>query len=101
MLVGLNLVLSGLLKVSVCLFAASSGLAKLLNLDDHRPTAAPVGAIMIMLAVIMFSNSIEVTDWLKAYKYFALPFQVILPLVILATAEIKMRIRNLGLKINS
>lgn len=99
-LIGLNLVLSGLLKVCVCLFSASSGLAKLLNLDDHRSTAAPVGAIMAMLAVIMFSNSIEITDWLKVYKYFALPFQVILPLVILVTAEIKMRIRNLGSKSN-
>lgn len=100
-LIGMNLVLAGLIKVCVCLFAASSGLAKLFNLDDHRPMAAPVGVIMVTFAMVMFSNTIEIVNWLKIYKYFALPFQVILPAIILITAEIKTRIQNLILKSDS
>jgi len=48
---------------------------------------------MMTLAIILFANILEMYDWLDIYKYFALPFQVILPLIILAGAEIKIRLK--------
>jgi spore germination protein KB len=88
-LVAINYMFTGLVKVSVCLFAAAIGMAKIFNVQNYKTMAYPAGLLMITLATIVYKNTAEMFDWLTTYSYYALPFQVILPLIILAGAEIK------------
>lgn len=92
-LIGLAFLLDLFVKLCVCMFAASMGISKIVNIKNYKELAIPVGLLMMTLAIILFANILEMYDWLDIYKYFALPFQVILPLIILAGAEIKTRLK--------
>ncbi|RJE47242.1 hypothetical protein A7K50_04535 [Dehalobacter sp. MCB1] len=92
-LIGLAFLLDLFVKLCVCIFAASIGISKIVNIKNYKELAIPVGLLMMTLAIILFANILEMYDWLDIYKYFALPFQVILPLIILAGAEIKTRLK--------
>lgn len=93
-LIGLAFVIDLFLKVCVCFFSASLGVAKLFGVPDFRSLIVPIGLLMIALANILYKNTLESFDWLEVYKYYALPFQVVLPLIILVGAVIKTRLRK-------
>lgn len=94
-LVGMFFMLTGFAKICVCMFAAAEGFSKLLNKQECRDMAIPAALLMLVLAQILFSNTFELYTWLQTvFPYYALPFQVALPLITLAGAEIKTKIRK-------
>lgn len=90
-LIGMTTLLAGFIKICVCLFAAVIGISGLMNFNDYKPLAYPAGLLMLTLAVIIYRSSIEMFDWVKTYRYYALPFQVIMPIIIWLGAELKKR----------
>ncbi len=83
---------AGFVKISICLYAASSGMAKVLNMDDYRYVVTPVGLLMMALAAFVYPNVMEMFEWAnKIYKFYAFPFEIILPLIVFIGAEIKIR----------
>jgi spore germination protein KB len=90
-LVAVVFLLCGFVKVSVCLFCAATGIAKIFNINDYRIMAAPVAFLMINLAIFIYPNMQEMFEWVTVYKYYAIPFQVLLPLIIWISAEAKAR----------
>lgn len=82
-------ILSGYVKASICLFAASKGLAKIFSIENYRQMVIPAALIMVALAGILYSSIMEMFDFIDVYKYYVLPFQVILPIIIWIFAEIK------------
>jgi spore germination protein KB len=90
-LIGLSLVLAGFFKFATCVYTASLGLRKIINFPT--PQSAIVQSILVIftLATMVYSNTIEMLDFFPYYPYYAMSFQLILPLAILITAEIKMR----------
>jgi spore germination protein KB len=92
--VGANLLLCGFVKISVCLMAATKGIAKLFNSDDDHPFVAPLGLLMVTLGGIVYSNAMEMFDFLNVYSYYSFPFQVIIPLLLCITAEIKFIVKS-------
>lgn len=90
--VAIIFMLSGFTKVSICLLAASGGVAKVLNFPQYRQIVAPIGLLMLMLSIIAFSNTTEMFEWAeKFFRYYALPYEVIFPVIIWICAEIKAR----------
>lgn len=89
-LIGLAFLLDLFVKLCVCMFAASKGLAVLFN-QASGDMAVPAGLLMLTLAGILYANTLEMYDWIDVYKYCALPFQVVLPLIIFIGAEIRTR----------
>lgn len=90
--VAVNFLLAGIIKISICLYAACKGISKLFGLHDYKPLAPPVGLLMIDLSILVYQNAMEMVDWaFKIYPYYALPFQVLFPLLILIVAWIKTR----------
>lgn len=84
--------LGGFVKSSLCLFAAGKGMEKVLALESYRQITAPLGLLMMILSVIIYSSNMEMFEWAeKYYKYYALPFQIIFPLFIWIGAEITAR----------
>ncbi len=82
--------LTGIVKISACLFGASKGLAFVLNFKNYKAIVVPVAFLMMNLACIIYKNTMEMFEWgLGIYKHYAIPFQIILPLLIWIFAEIK------------
>ncbi len=82
---------AGFIKISVCLYAACNGITKIFNLGDYRRFVAPIGLFMLICADNIYENTMEMLEWIKYYPYYVIPFQIILPIIILIGAEIKVR----------
>ncbi len=79
-------------KFSVCLLAASQGFAKLFSLNSYRSVVVQIGLLITYLAYALFDNIMEMEHFaLEIYPYYAFPFQVVVPLLLLLVAEIKVR----------
>lgn len=82
-------------KTSTCLLVVCKGIARIFNLNDYRSIVLQTGLLMVYLSQIIYKNIMEMEYWaFKVYAYYAFPFQVIIPILLLITAEIKMRSRN-------
>ncbi len=90
-LIGINLMLAGFIKVAVCLYSSSLGIAKLLNAADQKLYVVPSALLMVTLAGILYENTVEWVDWIPTYEIYAIPFLIIFPIMILIGAEIKAR----------
>ncbi|WP_379127783.1 endospore germination permease [Paenibacillus sp. sgz500958] len=83
------------IKVSLCLFVASNGLAKVLKLKSYRSVVLQLGFIMIYLSNFLYKNIMEMQYFaFHIYKVYALPFQVIIPGALWIGAEIKAKRNN-------
>ncbi len=89
--VAMVFLLGGFVKISVCLYAACKGIAKVFTLGDYRQFVAPIGLFMLIFADNIYESTMEMLEWIKYYPYYAIPFQIILPVIILIGAEIKVR----------
>lgn len=93
--VAIVFIFGGFVKISVCLLAASRGVANILNIKNYRYVVAPVAFLMMDLAEIIYENTMEMFKWLsEIYKYYAIPFQIILPIIILIAAKIKIKVTS-------
>lgn len=90
--VSLTFMISGFIKISICLIAACKGIEKLFGLKNYRSVAVQVGLLMTFFAYIVYDSIMEMQDWaFNIYGIYAFPFQVILPVITLLIAEFKRR----------
>ncbi len=88
----------GFIKISVCLLAASNGIAKVFGLKSYKSAVLPLGLLMINFAYFIYDSVMEQIQWaFDIWFYYAFLFQVILPIIILIAAEIKQRYYRQGL----
>ncbi len=93
--VAITFILGGFIKISSCIYATVKGLSKIFNIDNYRSVTAPVGFLMMNLAWILFSSLTELFEWtINFYHYYALPFQVIIPIITLIVAKVKAGFKN-------
>ncbi len=78
------------IKITVCLFVSTKGIARIFNLHDYRSVVIQTGIFMVLFAQILYKNTMEMSEWaFEVYPYYAFPFQVILPVGVWILAEIK------------
>ncbi|MCX7884069.1 MAG: endospore germination permease [Caloramator sp.] len=78
------------IKISSCLLCSCKGIENIFNLDSYKILVAPVGLLMMTFACNIYESIMEMMEWaFLVYKYYAFPFQVIIPLIILIIAKIK------------
>lgn len=93
--VAINFVFGVFIKTSVCLYVTSHGVAKLFNLKDYRSIVIQLALLMVFFAQSIYNSILEMTDWaFNVYDYYAFPFQVILPIILFITVEIKIRMKK-------
>lgn len=85
----MNYVIGGVAKISVCLVGAAKGLKSLFGLDAYHPIILPVGMLMAGLCTTLYENVIQQYDFLQTYQIYAIPFQLIIPILTWIFAEIK------------
>jgi len=85
--------ISGFTKTTICLHAATNGLAHLFNIKNYHRLAAPVGILMALYSLYMYGDAARMFEWTaNIYPYYAIPHQIIYPVIIWIAAEIKSRI---------
>ncbi|HEX2927122.1 MAG TPA: endospore germination permease [Ruminiclostridium sp.] len=90
--VAIVFIFGGFIKISVCLLAATKGLAKLFSVSDYRQLTVPVGFLMVNFANIIYESDMEMFYWAtKIYQFYAIPFQLVFPVIILIAAKIKQK----------
>lgn len=94
--VSMNYILLGFTKGTVCLLFAAKGAAALFGASDYKKLVIPVGVFSVALASIIYKNTMEMFGFIKVYAYYAVPFQIAIPLIIWITAEAKNRKSNAG-----
>jgi spore germination protein KB len=83
-------ILSGFIKIAVCLYAFVTGSAQMLNLKDYRPLILPSGVIMIALSVLVYENIMEQIGFAtKIWPVYSIPFEIGIPLLILIVAVVR------------
>jgi len=86
---GINWISGGFVKVAVALYAASSGLTECFGLGDYRPLVLPLMAIMTTLALVIVPTYATLVRFATTvWPVYTLPFQVGLPVLLLAIAWI-------------
>ncbi|WP_053955710.1 GerAB/ArcD/ProY family transporter [Inediibacterium massiliense] len=89
-IVSISFFLGGFVKISICLLAACKGITKIFNMKDYRFIVTPIALFMLNLSDFLHKNMIDVSLWTNAiWRYYAFPFQVIFPIMILILALIK------------
>ncbi|MDQ0195186.1 GerAB/ArcD/ProY family transporter [Paenibacillus wynnii] len=80
------------IKVSICLYVASTGMSKVFNLKSYRSVVLQMGLIMVYMSDFIFKDIFEMQHFaFETYRYYALPFQVIIPLILWIGAELVIR----------
>lgn len=88
-------ILSGFIKISICLHAATKGFAKLIGYKDYRLFATPIALLMVNLAYLVYDSIMEMFEWAQdIWPYYAFPFQVIFPLILFVAVEGKARLQK-------
>lgn len=87
----INFILLGVSKIAVSLLAACKGITTLFNVQNYKIVAVPLSLLTIALGIILYENTIQMFDFIKIYQFYAIPFQIVIPLLIWIFGEIKMR----------
>ncbi len=91
--VSIVFITSAFIKCCVCLSAFTTGVASIFNIKDYHRIAAPLGLLMAIFSITVYKSTMEMFEWAaKFYVYYAIPFQIIIPVIIWITAEVKTRI---------
>lgn len=93
-LVGAIVLISCFIKICLCLVISSTGLANVCGIKENKRLVAPSALIMVILAACLYTKTEEMFKWVNFYMIYAIPFELILPIIIWITAEIKTRIKK-------
>jgi spore germination protein KB len=77
-------------KLTVFLYGATSGVSKILKIDDYRSMAAPMGLLFITFSLFVAKNLNELLDWVdKMFTVYTLPIGLLIPLALWIIGEWK------------
>jgi spore germination protein KB len=93
--IAMNYLFAGITKMSFCIFVAAKGMTRLFNLQDYKKLLIPVCLLCLMFSLISYNSVTHLFDFVKNYyPIYVIPFQILIPLLIWITAEIKRSRRN-------
>ncbi|KUG04571.1 spore germination protein gerkb [hydrocarbon metagenome] len=87
--------LLGIIKMAVMYYAAALGTAQVLNLRSYTPVVLPIGLLMFDLSILQFPNALDnFVFHSQTYSYYALFFQLFLPLLTLLVSQGRKKIKG-------
>jgi spore germination protein KB len=89
--ISMNFIISGLTKISLCLLVAAKGIAHLLGVSNYRRILIPVSVLALAISVTLYTSAMEMFAFINVYPYYAMPFQVFIPILVWLLAEIKIK----------
>ena len=95
-LITTNYILLCFSKLSVSSLAATEGFSKLFGVSERKKLAFPVNLFIMALSGIVCENMLQLFEFISYFRIYAIPFQVITPLIIWIGAEVKTRMGKKG-----
>lgn len=90
------LLVCAFVKISICLFAVTKGIAKVMDFDDYKFIVTPVSLLMLTFSTFVYRSTMEMSEWaFHIWPYYSMIFEVIIPFIIYIAVEIN---RKLSLK---
>ncbi len=89
--ISVNFILAGIVKITLCLIVASRGLSRLLGIRNWQSIVFPTGLAALALSQILYANVMQMYTFVAYYVYYALPFEVALPLLAWILSEVRAR----------
>lgn len=87
-LIAFNLIVLGVTKAAVCLRVAAVGMAKLFKKKEGPPSLiVPICLLSTALCITVSSNMLEIVDFVEAYRFYAIPFAIVIPGVLWLKSE--------------
>lgn len=95
---GLIFTVATFIKLTVCILAVNKGVQKVFDLKDYKFIVTPVCLILLNLSLILYDGLIELVEWSsKIWPYYSIPFQIIIPIVVVIILQIKKKILNINI----
>lgn len=88
-LVASYLLICDIMKISICIYATSLGLVKLLGKADYKVSVLPVTLLMSTFSVLAFESTMQLYSWSPGHIFFAAPFQLLIPLALWIFGEVR------------
>lgn len=86
----ITFMIGGLVKISVLLLAVSKGITKLFIFNKYKFLVTPIALLMLNISLFFYENIMHVFKWGgEIWMYFAFPFQIVLPIIIIIAIVIK------------
>ena len=89
----MNFLLSGIVKITLCLIVAAKGIAKLFAIKDYKIMMMPASMLVTALCAIVYNSAMEMFGFIKYYQIYAIPFQILIPVLVWVTAEIRQKMQ--------
>lgn len=81
---------SNFIKIAICYYCAVIGIAQWFKLSDYKSIVNPVGVLMLIFSITLYKNHIEhATFAIKIWPFYSLPFELLLPLLMLIVSKIR------------
>ncbi len=90
----MNFLLSGIVKITLCLIVAAKGISKLFAIDDYKRMIMPTSMLAVALCAIVYKSAMEMFGFIVYYQVYAIPFQMIIPTAVWITAEIRNKMQT-------
>ncbi len=91
-LVGINLMIGGGIKITICLYAAAKGASQLFNSKEYKRFVLPLVTAVLVLSIWIYDDVFDMLHWAeKIYSFYAILFQIIIPILILVVAWLKIK----------
>ncbi|WP_366923996.1 endospore germination permease [Metallumcola ferriviriculae] len=76
----ITFLIGAMIKLSVCLFGASVGLAQIFKLSSYQSMVIPAAVLIGNMSILMYENLYQLITWsIDIYPYYALPFEILIP----------------------
>ncbi len=95
-IVGVELTLTGVAKLSVFVYTASLAVSKTLDLKKYLQPAAPCCALMAALSLTLYTNIQTEINFVKYVSLLDVPFQIIIPALVLIVGKIRFAKKKKG-----
>lgn len=80
------------IKVSLCLYVTSKGVAKVCNLKSYHSVVLQMGLIMGYISVFIYKDILQMQYFTRhIYMFYAPPFEIFIPLLLWGVAEFMAR----------
>ena len=89
--ISMNFVIAGITKIAVCLLVAAKGIAHLFGIPNYRKILIPVALLTLSISTILYKTAMEMFAFLETYQYYALLFEIIIPIIVWVCSEFKVR----------
>ncbi len=80
---------------SIIIYAACIRVSQIFKLDNYKPLVMPISIIVIAMSLWVIDSVFEQLSWgEEVYPYYALPFQVFIPILVLIFSIIKNKMKT-------